>query len=370
MATDPQLQLAAQLISKGQINEAKQIITQVIRANDHNADAWYLAASIMEDANRQIQALERTLAINPNHQRAQHALARIKGETAHGQVPPARAERTSAMYSARDYIDTGLMALEHNDIPGAFSAFTKALQLDPNSAEAYAERGKLYQADGDLDSAIADYKEVLRLSPRYPQADEMRELVENAGKPDWIAYQQGLNSCDSGDFSRALDHFNEAIKLNGKIASYYVGRARAFQERGNLNAALSDLDKAVKLDSKSPDVLMARGRARALKGDFNGAINDFSQVIKIDDIAVAYLERGKAESEKENFKAALKDLTQAINLDPELAAAFGYRGLARLHLKDVNGAHEDYLAAVELEPAQMQATELLIKIEQTKLKKR
>ncbi len=364
MAVDPHLQAAAQLISKGQINEAKQIISQVIKSDNQNADAWYLAASIMDEPDRQIQALERALAINPNHERAQHALTQLTGGR-HQQVQ-ARPPRASAAYSAEDYVDTGLVAAEHGDIPGALSAFSKAIRFDPKCVDAYVKRGQIYQSIEQYEDALADYRQVLQLDPRHPQANAIREFVENADKPDWRAYLEGTNMADQGNYSRAIDHYNEAIKLNGKVALYYVGRAKAYQERGNLNATLSDLDKAVKLNSKSPDILLARGKARALKDDYNGAINDFSQALKLDESADAYLERGKAESKKENYKAAVKDLTQAITLDPQLAEAYGYRGLARIHLKDLDGAHEDYQAAIAIEPAQMQATELLIKIEQSR----
>jgi tetratricopeptide (TPR) repeat protein len=368
---DPQLQFAAQLIANGQVDEAKEIITQMIRADEHNADAWYLAASIMDDPNRQIQALERSLAINPNHQRAQHALENIKAASAPRRGQAAPVHRESSAFTVQNYIETGLVALRHNDGPGAMSAFAKAIRLDPESAEAYVQRGLVYKATQDYANAVADFKQALICDPQHPKARMMQEFVEKVEQPGWLVYQDGLNALDNSDYSRAIDHFTEAIKHNGKDATLYVARARAYQEKANLSAALHDLDKAVQLDSKSPDVLLARGKARALKRDFNGAVNDFSQALKHDaENATAYLERGKAQAEKDNHKGAVADLTKAITIDPELAAAYGYRGLARLHLKDVKGAHEDYEKAVAIEPAQLQATELLIKIEQNRQHKK
>jgi tetratricopeptide (TPR) repeat protein len=375
MVVDPQLQFAAQLISNGYINEAKQIITQVIKVNDKNADAWYLAASIMEDPARQIQALERALTINPQHERAKRALAQLRSTPAAPTVAPRQPiDQSARSASARSMYDTYLkqseIAQAHEDSPGALNALSQALRIEPDSAEVYVQRGRIYHKNKQIAEAIADFKEALRLDPHHPQATKLREFVDNAQNPDWMAYQEGLKSCDEGNYSRAIDQFNDAIKRNGKIAVYYLGRANAYQERGNVSAALSDLDKAVRFAPKAPEIWMARGKARALKENFNGAISDFSQALKLEESAEGYLERGKAESAKENFKTALKDLSQAITLDPELAEAFGYRGLARFHLKDVAGAYEDYLAAVALEPAQIQATELLLKIERSKQRKK
>jgi len=42
--------------------------------------------------------------------------------------------------------------------------FNKALELDPNLAQAYYNRGRAYQALGDREKAIADFQKVLEIS--------------------------------------------------------------------------------------------------------------------------------------------------------------------------------------------------------------
>ena len=68
---------------------------------------------------------------------------------------------------------------------------------DPKYAEAYYLRGVAYRNKGDLDRAIADYSEAIRLDPKLAAA------YNNRGN----AYK------DKGDSDHAIADFSEAIRL-------------------------------------------------------------------------------------------------------------------------------------------------------------
>jgi len=52
----------------------------------------------------------------------------------------------------------------------AISDFSKAIELDPASADAYNGRGLVHAADGDDIRAIADYSKAIDLAPDYAEA--------------------------------------------------------------------------------------------------------------------------------------------------------------------------------------------------------
>jgi len=58
------------LINANEREQARAQIQQIVKTHPQNADAWYLVALLMEDKARQIQALDRVLAINPQHKAA------------------------------------------------------------------------------------------------------------------------------------------------------------------------------------------------------------------------------------------------------------------------------------------------------------
>ena len=70
------------------------------------------------------------------------------------------AGRPSINYNSRGEAYHG-----EGDMDRAIADYTEALRLDPKYTFAYYNRGDAYRYNGDLDRAIADYTEALRLVP-------------------------------------------------------------------------------------------------------------------------------------------------------------------------------------------------------------
>jgi tetratricopeptide (TPR) repeat protein len=66
--------------------------------------------------------------------------------------------------SAEVWAGLGISSTETKDYSVAEAAFRKALQLDPNYAEAYYWRARMSQAQGEKESAIADFKRFVEKS--------------------------------------------------------------------------------------------------------------------------------------------------------------------------------------------------------------
>jgi tetratricopeptide (TPR) repeat protein len=65
--------------------------------------------------------------------------------------------------SAETWTGLGISSTETKEFSVAAAAFRKALQLNPNYAEAYYWRGEMSKAQGEKDSAIADFKKYLEI---------------------------------------------------------------------------------------------------------------------------------------------------------------------------------------------------------------
>jgi tetratricopeptide (TPR) repeat protein len=70
---------------------------------------------------------------------------------------------------ARYYRDRGGVAYRSGDLPLALIDFDLAINLDPNSAEAYADRAIVFRRMGDMKRALADVAEVKRIGELTPQ---------------------------------------------------------------------------------------------------------------------------------------------------------------------------------------------------------
>src|SRR5436853_188562 len=65
------------------------------------------------------------------------------------------------------YSDRGLVKLRKRDYDGAIADFTPAIELDPKAAQiAYRNRALARNLKGDADGAIADYDRAIELDPK------------------------------------------------------------------------------------------------------------------------------------------------------------------------------------------------------------
>src|SRR4029077_14037182 len=64
------------------------------------------------------------------------------------------------------YENRGNAYHDKGDMDRAIADYTEAIRLDPKNVNAYGHRGVTYRDKGDLDLAIADFTEVIRLVPK------------------------------------------------------------------------------------------------------------------------------------------------------------------------------------------------------------
>ena len=69
----------------------------------------------------------------------------------------------------------GLAYRDEGDYDRAIESFTKAIELNPNYAEAYNNRGNAYRDNGNFDRAIADYTKAIELKPDFVEAYNHRD---------------------------------------------------------------------------------------------------------------------------------------------------------------------------------------------------
>jgi len=142
---------------------------------------------------------------------------------------------------AKQYFKSGRDAYyNEKDNKNAFDYFTKAIQNDPDHKEAYFFRAWTYKGPAgypaqDVDKAIADFTQAIRIDPKYLQAYTER----------------GRAYMKKGDYDKAIADFTEQIRLETqpKLNAYaYNDRAEAYIKKGDFRQARADIDKALQLD--------------------------------------------------------------------------------------------------------------------------
>jgi tetratricopeptide (TPR) repeat protein len=119
---------------------------------------------------------------------------------------------TKSAGSAEFYLKLGEDYSGVRDYDRAIADYTTAIELKPDYAEAYNDRGFAYYLKGDFDRAIADYTRAIELRPNYPKAYNNRGVVYMAG-----GYGEAKSAPD----------FDRAIELKPDFRYAYINRANA-----------------------------------------------------------------------------------------------------------------------------------------------
>ena len=238
------------------------------------------------------------------------------------------------MVAAADEWDTCVKLSDDLAVTGCSRAINSHQYTGRSLARHYARRGGAYQAQGDLDHAMADFNKSIRVDPTYPSAYNNRGIA-------W--YRRG-------DLNRAIADYDQAIRLDPKYEYAYANRGAAWATKGDLDRAIADFAQAVRLGPKIPPPTTtaaslgnprttSTGRSRTsakrsgsirnmgsptstaaapgTKGDFDRAIADFGQAIRLDPKdAQAYYNRGIAWEKKRSLQEALADFKMHSQLAP------------------------------------------------------
>lgn len=152
----------------------------------------------------------------------------------------------------------------------AIAYFTRRIQEDPSDGGRYGDRAGAYQALGELDKAIADMTECIRLS----SGDDENLAVDY--------YNRGLIWYDKGEYDIAIRDYSEAIRHNPNYGAAYSARGTVWKEKENYDKALADFNQALRLDPKDVEALDYRGNAWESKGSYEKALADYNQAIRLD----------------------------------------------------------------------------------------
>ena len=79
--------------------------------------------------------------------------------------------------TAEEWEVKGIDFLEWGEYEKAIECFDKAIELDPNDADAYNNRGVAYYNLEEYERAIEDYDKAIALDPNYAKAYENRRIA-------------------------------------------------------------------------------------------------------------------------------------------------------------------------------------------------
>jgi tetratricopeptide (TPR) repeat protein len=241
---------------------------------------------------------------------------------------------------AKNWHALGQVASRRHEVDQAIADFNEAIRLDPKMAEAYASRGTAYHLKKETDRAAADFREALRLDPKLAQTHTDR----------------GLAFREEQDYDRAIAQFTVALRLDPRLAPACLARGATYVLKGESNPAIADLDEAIRLDTNVAAAYLSRGNAYLLKKETGRATADFREAGRLDpQLARSYFDRAHACREKKDYDQAIAQFTLALRLDPSYALAYFGRGWVHVLKREYEPAIADLNEAIRLDPKSARA---------------
>jgi tetratricopeptide (TPR) repeat protein len=174
--------------------------------------------------------------IHPASSSAQKAAAKDQAAAAAAPVVEEKA------LTAQQWFEQGFNA---TDLDEKLRCYSEAIRLKPDYATAYYNRGLAREDKGDLDGALRDYDEAIRLNldGALRDYDEAIRLSPDAD----AYYKRGNVRRDKGDLEGALRDYDEAIRLKPDFDSAYYNRGRLYKKKGERQAAITNYQKYLDL---------------------------------------------------------------------------------------------------------------------------
>lgn len=235
----------------------------------------------------------------------------------------------------------GTASAGRGDNEHALADLTRAIELSPNNADYFYERGQVLLRSSEPKKAFDDFNAALQLKPDYIAALLSRAQLRISMR----------NIPEARADLAAIDH------LAPKQADVRYEVASAYDRAGLLPAAIAQLDLWIASHAEDARLFIAlndRCKARGVLGqDLPAALKDCNAAYRRSDAhsgAAVLDNRALVRLRLGDFDKAISDYTAALKAQPNNAWTLYGRGLAKLKKSDRSEGEADIAAAVAIGP--------------------
>jgi len=166
----------------------------------------------------------------------------------------------------KEIFDNGVLLFKKGQYQDAIDAFSKLIELAPDHADAYKNRGVSYMKQEKFDLAIKDFQMAKELFP------ELKGLYSNLGVA-WY-YKK--------EYKKAIKSYDIELEMAPENYVAYFNRALCLAELDKDDEALDDLEKALNLKPDFYWAICYKADILAQKGNTAKAIEAYKEAIKYD----------------------------------------------------------------------------------------
>ena len=242
--------------------------------------------------------------------------------------------------SADAFFERGNFHARRDERDNAIEDYSTAIKLDPKHADAYVRRSNMYVMTTKYEKALSDANHAIALIPRWYRGFEQKARVEQAME----AYQQAI-----ADGTRALQIWKDSEPALEEMGHAYsaLGQHQKAMDCVTRNARTGDPNDIDNIYWSCWD----RGLVYLHAREFDLAVAEFRKAVGVHhkmaqswgDLAAAYAAQDKMDE-------ALDSIRRTIALDTFPARAFRLKGEMYRYGGKWNDAIQQYSSSTSLEP--------------------
>lgn len=316
------------LASVGQNDEAIADYDQAIRLNPKDRLAYLLrgdAWTVKDEFDRAIASYSELIALDPTEALgyARRAKAyRLKGDPARAIVEYNDSIRLKS--KAGDYLGRGTTWYEAGDLDRAIADLNEAVKISPTGIEVHRTRGRVHFARGDFAAALPDFKRASDLRDRYSMLWRffIQARLQQDGRPELSVY----------------NFMTESQEWPNPVLEFYLGKRTLEQ----LRAVADTKDKICEVDFYSAQLLVAQAQPMTAKPLLEAAVTGCPKNFIEYDGAIAELKRLDSRS---NSRGQASDKSRVEHLHIAVGRNYRIRGQVSFILGDWAAAFNDFKQA-------------------------
>ncbi|XP_066295374.1 uncharacterized protein [Branchiostoma lanceolatum] len=246
----------------------------------------------------------------------------------------------------------GIQCAKDGKFEDALVAFSKAINLRPQDADAYVQRGEIYLWMCDFQSAILNYKKACTI--RINSSELYSRLA-------FIYYFQGQTFFDQQLYAEALESFTRAAEIRPDVIGYHTRSVACLAALHRYGECLALVNQRLEEERDNADLYVMRARLHELFRNSTLCYYDVKDALSLDpEQPEAQAMFTKLEKKAEDYhnhacqlsingksNEALQKISMAIETNPSIPEFHVLRGATHRRLGDFNSAIDDYLLALD-----------------------
>jgi tetratricopeptide (TPR) repeat protein len=372
-----QIELGRLYRAAGRIDAAEQVLNRAATEAPPSSEAAFEYAQLLETQGQFEAAAaqyERAVEVDGGNTAARVALANLYARSLNRMDEAVRQYQALVNAEISDpgqLLQAGDVLLRYGDARGAYNAYSRAREVNPDDPLIYHKLAQASLARGNLSRARNEAQEALdrsggalaeahigmgEIERREGNRTAAREAFERgrAINPNLAEAYIGLGqvTADEGRWSVALGYFQNAVALdpNDPLVHFWLAEALLRQPEPQLAAAIDAYSQTLTLQPIFPEAKLGLAHAYDASGNPEATWQYLEQALaQRPAYAEALLLRGKLHQQAGNDEQALVDYNASINANDEIAESYFRRGLLEVQREEYRAARRDLSRALELQ---------------------